>query len=225
MLTMSTSQLNLQHLYLPCLICISFIFALLLVISVIFSIKLVLYFGYMKCWCKTLNIFAVLTFLTTVGHVTITLIRVYILYSKSIHCQDSNPLWSIVSNIVYYTSLILFYIVLIIRLQELLSSFDSLNYNQFKHNQYRISKSQQYLLIWMIILDIVLIGVGLVEFVRIWSLANKSDNSSESSFLYLIAALSVFIINDFIINGLILYIALSRLYQMIYELDEYMKYY
>ena len=163
-----------------------------------------------KCCADKVTLLSSLSMMTTLPYMFGDFFRIYFGDNNGWY---TSPQWLVTfGNTFYYVSIILLYLSLILRV-----------YYMFKADrQYRMSKSQIVCLVFVIIFDIIALStytlcVHLAE--TDTNLPMLDINGTRLTLTIILAGLLV-ISNDILINAIVLYLILKRLFHMIENLDE-----
>lgn len=136
--------------------------------------------------------------------------RILEMYQMNIAFLHSSAVLLVANDVIYYIATILLYVSLILRV-----------YTLFKPKpQYSISTQTTTVILTIIAFDIVAICIFIFLMYNAFSGRDSNNNTTTTTVTELIISAITVIINDVVINCLILYLILSRLYQMIHDLDK-----
>ena len=191
-----------------------------IIIMLHFVIQSTKHFGCKGLDGNKLVIFSICTMTTSIIYISIDWVRIY---DGFISNRANVDHWKVgllvVNDIIYYVSNLLLYITLILRLkatlQLQLSNNNKNNNTRTKFKSTGISKIQIILLIFLLFCDVIAIGVFIFS---IYSAITQENNSSDGTILILSAV--VLITNDLMINGILLYVFLNKLYHEVYYLQQ-----
>ena len=192
------------------LIILGLCFCLGLFIVAVFLWRSIGYFTYKGCVRDGLAACSFLTMIVSLVYVVLDWWRIYYIYENRTDINDSPHQWVILfNNVIYYISTILMYFSLIMRV-----------YVMFRgNNQHALSPKDPELICLSIILFIDIIAITLFV-LSIYDTLTKGDILSlGGNIIPLIISAVVVIFNDISINSIILYLILTKLYKMIYQLD------
>ena len=190
----------------------SFSFLCVLTITLHFLVESTRNFGCNGLLRNPLAIFSALTMILSVIYVAIDCSRIY---NGFVHRRINVNAWKIdliiANDIIYYASNLLLYIALILRLRATpqLSSYDGR----------RLPRKQLIVLAFLLFCDIIAIGVFIFSIYG--AIADYDSNFiTNSDGTRLILSVIVLITNDLLINGILLYMFLNKLYYQVYYLEE-----
>ena len=177
----------------------------ILCIIILFIRQNIKHFGIRGACQDKLSVFSLLTMQCSFIYVGFDWHNIYFLYKKGYGIMETSEKWEIICNdIIYYSTTILLYITLVLRIHTL-----------FKGNTvFQINKIHIISLAGLMILDVVAISLFITSLYDTMTGFNIFSFLGSNSSRLVTSALVV-IVNDIAINGLILYIILSKLYKII----------